>query len=312
MSTRQHWVVGLVFLCLVMVPTCIAAAPGAVDAGSGSSSDVYRLRVAVMQDLRQTVAELSRRGFDLTFVSQKYGVVELIGGRHEIALLSAMGFTPEIVEQAPAAPAQDRALQDYLDPAEIEARLAQYEQDHPAIARRVAYATDHEGRTAWAMKISDNVAQDEDEPALLFAAQHHAREVMTAEVAMDIIDQLLTDYGVDPEITRWVDSYEIWVMPTHNPDGAAYVFSSNSMWRKNRRRQRRRQLRGGPEPELSLRLELLRRLLRDPQRGRLSRSIGRLGADHGGPDGHCSPAPAGLLRHLPHLRAVRAAPLRVR
>jgi hypothetical protein len=32
------------------------------------------------------------------------------------------------------------------------------------------------------MKISDNVNAEEDEPAIFFVGQHHAREVMTAEI----------------------------------------------------------------------------------------------------------------------------------
>ena len=33
----------------------------------------------------------------------------------------------------------------------------------------------------------------------------------------------------------WVDGREIWVIPSHNPDGTNTVFTSNNLWRKNRR-----------------------------------------------------------------------------
>lgn len=190
-----------------------------------------RLRVRAEQDLRTLVSALVSHGLDVTYADPKQGVVELVGGSEEISLLRTLGLEPEVLE----GPLGPEALADYLSPAEIEARLAQYEASYPAIAKRFPYAVDHEGRTAWALKISDNVTVEEDEPAVLYVAQHHAREVMTPEVAIDTIDQLLTLYGTDPVVTRWVDEAEIFVLPTHNPDGADYVFTTDYNWRKNRR-----------------------------------------------------------------------------
>jgi hypothetical protein len=195
------------------------------------ASPTIRLRIRFQQDPRQLLDELKLRGLDVTYVNAKRGTLDVMGGEAEIALLRTLGFDPEPVD-APLAP---EALSDYLSPTEIENRLAQYESAYPSLAKRVGYATDHLGRTAWALKISDHVTVEEDEPVVLYVAQHHAREVMTPEVAIDTIDQLLTGYGTDPAITRWIDEAEIWVIPSHNPDGADYMFTTDYNWRKNRR-----------------------------------------------------------------------------
>ncbi len=195
------------------------------------ASPTVRLRIRFEQEPRQLLDELKLRGLDVTYVNAKRGTLDVMGGEAEVALLRTLGFDPQPAD-GPLAP---EALSDYLSPSEIEARLAQFESAYPSLAKRVAYATDHEGRTAWAMKISDNVTVEEDEPAVLYVAQHHAREVMTPEVAIDTIDQLLSQYGTDPTIARWVDGSEIWVLPSHNPDGASYVFTNEPNWRKNRR-----------------------------------------------------------------------------
>lgn len=194
-----------------------------------AEAPLQRLRIATPEP-GAVARQLRAQGYDVTNVDSHFGAVELLGDAAAIERLRGLGLDPQ-----PLAPASPSALADYLSPAEIEARLAQYEAAYPGLARRIAYAIDREGRTAWALKISDNVAQEEDEPAVMFVAQTHAREVMTPEVAMDTIDQLLTRYGSDPEITHWVDGAEIFVVPSHNPDGANYVFTANADWRKNRR-----------------------------------------------------------------------------
>jgi hypothetical protein len=64
---------------------------------------------------------------------------------------------------------------------------------------------------------------------------HHAREVMGPEIALDIIETLLTKYGKDSKVTHWVDSTEIWVLPMFNVDGNHIVWTDDNMWRKNAR-----------------------------------------------------------------------------
>jgi len=48
-------------------------------------------------------------------------------------------------------------------------------------------------------------------------------------------EQLFAGYGIDPAITAVVDEHEIWVVPVWNPDGYDYVFSTDNLWRRNRR-----------------------------------------------------------------------------
>ncbi|MBD3161260.1 MAG: hypothetical protein GF346_03595, partial [Candidatus Eisenbacteria bacterium] len=88
----------------------------------------------------------------------------------------------------------------------------------------------------WALKISDNAATDEAEPAILYTGVHHAREPVTVEICLGIAEVLLTEYGTDPVVTAWVDSHETWIVPLVNPDGHWCVTDVNwTDWRKNMR-----------------------------------------------------------------------------
>ncbi len=214
---------------------CSESAPtgdlAAVRAGLDAPRSLVRLYGENPLKLR---ALAEAQGLDVTGSSVKQGFVEVVARPDELAAFQrahAARITRTKVEPARGS----KALSDYHDPAEVEAYLAQVEADHPAIAqRRLLTDALPEGHPIWALKISDQVAQDEDEPTFLMDGGIHAREVMPVEVMVDAIDQLTTGYGSDPQITRWVDGLEIWIVPTINPDGAAYMHASDDWWRKNR------------------------------------------------------------------------------
>ena len=87
-------------------------------------------------------------------------------------------------------------------------------------------------------KVSDNVAEDEDEPEVLVDALHHAREHLTTEQALALLRWLTDDYGSDETVTRLVDSREICIIFALNPDGMRYDLTGDPYraWRKNRQR----------------------------------------------------------------------------
>jgi hypothetical protein len=86
----------------------------------------------------------------------------------------------------------------------------------------------------WAIKLSDNVNVDEDEPAVYYFGAHHAREPISTEVAFYVLNYLVDNYGTDPEVTENVNNTEIWFVPIVNPDGHEVVLDQiNTDWRKN-------------------------------------------------------------------------------
>jgi hypothetical protein len=96
--------------------------------------------------------------------------------------------------------------------------------------------TSHEGRHFWAVKISDNpLINETEEPDILYVGLHHAREWMTTEMMMWLMEHLLTDYGTNDTITQIVDTRELWLFPVMNPDGFVYSETDQRSWRKNRR-----------------------------------------------------------------------------
>lgn len=124
---------------------------------------------------------------------------------------------------------------EYKNPDEIESFLREIHSQYPSITEISTIGRTLEGRNILAIKISDNVREDEIEPVLLVNAMHHAREVMTPEITTDMIEYLTSQYGKNPEVTKWVNGTEIWVIPMFNLDGNNKMWTEDSMWRKNTR-----------------------------------------------------------------------------
>jgi len=85
-------------------------------------------------------------------------------------------------------------------------------------------------RDIWAMHITGKSSGTK--PAVLFMGNHHAREVVTVELPMLLINHLLENYGKDKEVTDLVDNRDIWIIPMVNPDGHIKVEQGRD-WRKN-------------------------------------------------------------------------------
>jgi hypothetical protein len=123
----------------------------------------------------------------------------------------------------------------------IRGMMYDVESAHPEIAKVYDIGDSWEttqglaDRDILAIKISDNVLIDEDEPEALIVALHHAREWVTSELITEAILNITSSYGADPRVSWLVDNRELWIVPVVNPDGLDYSMTVDSMWRKNRR-----------------------------------------------------------------------------
>jgi carboxypeptidase T len=120
--------------------------------------------------------------------------------------------------------------------AEVAADVAATAAAHPDIASAFSIGKSYKGRELWAVKISDNVAVDENEPEVLYDGGTHADEHMGVEMTLKIMHWLVNGYGTDGRITNIVNGREIWIVFLVNPDGAEYDILGARFhhWRKNR------------------------------------------------------------------------------
>jgi len=85
--------------------------------------------------------------------------------------------------------------------------------------------------TVQALRIG--AVRDGSKVGVLAYSQEHAREWATPLVTMEFAERLLANYRTDPATRELLNSVEVFVIPTVNPDGANYSFNDFNFQRKN-------------------------------------------------------------------------------
>lgn len=91
--------------------------------------------------------------------------------------------------------------------------------DYPDICQLDTIGFSIENRPILAVKISDNVSEEEAEPEVFYTSTMHGDETTGFVLHLRLIDYLLSNYDNDTEATTLVDEMEIWINPNSNPDG---------------------------------------------------------------------------------------------
>ena len=156
-----------------------------------------------------------------------------------LALTLAAALVVPAVAPAPVAAAEPdfpTSMSGYHNWPELVGEIQQTAVDFPDIVSVFSIGQSYQGRDIWVAKISDNVGTDEAEPEVLIDALHHAREHMTTEQALAVLQWLTRDYATDATVQRLVDSRETFIIFALNPDGLSYDLTGSPFraWRKKR------------------------------------------------------------------------------
>ncbi|MCF8364943.1 MAG: PKD domain-containing protein [Bacteroidales bacterium] len=98
----------------------------------------------------------------------------------------------------------------------------------PDLVTKTVYGTSVGGRELSALKISDNVAVDENEPEIGFDGNIHGDEIGGGENMIRFARWLCQQYGDNPQITDLINNREIWIYPLVNPDGRVNLTRYNN------------------------------------------------------------------------------------
>ena len=170
--------------------------PGAVGAGAAQPAArerSWRVEGVTGRTARSAVAAT---GAAVELVQRSALVVTATPA--EVARIRRLGHRVTLLGEARAsAPAEARAFppadSGYHDYAEVAAVAAAY----PSLVRRFSVGRSYQGRALWAAKVSDNVATDEAEPEALFTCGQHAREHLSVEMCLSLLDELTSAHGSD-------------------------------------------------------------------------------------------------------------------
>jgi hypothetical protein len=89
----------------------------------------------------------------------------------------------------------------------------------PSLCRLDTIGLSIRGKLILALKISDNAAEDEEEPDVFYTSTMHGDETGGFVLMLRLADFLLNSYTVDEKVRELVDNLQIWINPLSNPDG---------------------------------------------------------------------------------------------
>ena len=233
----------------------VAAAPAA-----DSGLDAYRVKLQ-----GGALKQLARAGYDVT-EGRSGAAIEIVATAGQAAKLRSQGLDVAVKRDAEGLTARSRAARErradgsydvyrpYWDETYVgtnpdgSKRQTLYQEivalaaSNPKIAEAQTIGRSLRGVPILALKITKNARRTRDgsRPTALYTSNQHAREWITPEMNRRLAHYFIDNYGKQDatgrKVTKLVDTRELWIVVSANPDGYDFTFTpGNRLWRKNLR-----------------------------------------------------------------------------
>lgn len=108
----------------------------------------------------------------------------------------------------------------YHDYEQITNLFTELNSTYPHLARLHSIGKSVQNRDLWILEISENVQERSlGEPMFKYVANMHGDETVGRELMIFLAQYLLKNYGSDSRVTHLVNTTDIFLMPSLNPDG---------------------------------------------------------------------------------------------
>lgn len=189
-------------------------------------------------EARALLGWLNQNGYDVAGFNWQKGQIEVITDDDGVKRLEARGLRG-FTQARMAIGANINAVDpNYLNPDKVENQLKGLNAQFPDLTRLEQIGVSREGRPIWALLVSTTPDRRDgrslEKPSIIFDGMHHAREVMTSEIVMDIGHTLLNAARRrNPTAMGFIERWNIWIVPMLNVDGNNMVWTRDNWWRKN-------------------------------------------------------------------------------
>ena len=234
---------------LAVVAGALAAGPAATAAPPGQGGD--GLEVYVGEVDAQQLQKLADIGVDRTELTTSKPAangkrqVEVVITDRQADKLRSDGVDLKVKkvkgrdasDEAARLAAAGTVFRPYSGAGGLAEELSQTAAAHPGLAKLVTIGTTVQGTPIRAVKVTKDARSltDGARRSVLYMGAQHAREWITPEMVRRLLHHVLDNYGSNAEITKILDTTELWFLPVANPDGYDYTFTGDRLWRKNLR-----------------------------------------------------------------------------
>lgn len=191
---------------------------------------MFWLEIAAKNVTERTA--LASAGYDIVSVESDRVIVLASEEQLQRAIKSEKLLAQYREEMSPFDfPTKDQNFHNY---SEITQKVQALAMNNPKLVTLSSIGKSVEGRDIWSVRVS---ALPEGAPASVFMGGHHAREHVSVEVPLRLMQYLVDEFNKkNPRIVSLLNTYEVHIIPAVNPDGKEYDISGTSYkhWRKNR------------------------------------------------------------------------------
>ena len=114
----------------------------------------------------------------------------------------------------------------FLRYAELTETLRAFVAEYPELLSLESIGKSHQGRDIWLVTATNRATGDAiDKPAFWVDGNIHSTEVAASVANVYFLNQLVTQYGKDPDITRVLNTRAFYICPRINPDGAEWALA---------------------------------------------------------------------------------------
>ncbi len=207
---------------------------------SKTKYQVYVQSQMNFQAIQSYMGWLKQNDYDIAGVKWQQGIIEVITDQQGLDRLTQYRIPFQIYRtHTPGVEEINKLDPRYLNPQKVEEKLKKINAQFPNETRLEQIGTSNQGRAIWALLISKNPKRNDPafltKPTLILDGMHHAREVMTSEIVMDVADTILSMKRVNSPWNQLIESWNVWIVPMLNVDGNNIVWTKDNMWRKNAR-----------------------------------------------------------------------------
>ena len=121
---------------------------------------------------------------------------------------------------SPSTKATEETYSKYYNYVELTNLFHSLAEAYPHIANLSSVGHSIESRELWVMRITKDPDVDvPGKPKFKYVGNMHGDETVSRQVLIYLVEHLLTKYGEDPRVSELVNSTDIYIMPSMNPDG---------------------------------------------------------------------------------------------
>ena len=209
----------------------LSVAPGVASARPPAAGSSIRPFVLYGVYTREQRSQLVAEGYDIGEAAWADHVMLYARGAQARSLaLRGLRVVPAKIDDFPP---QDAKYHNY---AEMVAELHAVAAAYPATVHLFSLGLSFQGRDLIGARVSNDATDNLNEPGVFFVGQHHAREHLTVEVVLSLL-HMFTHGATNPQIASLVNTRQIYIVPSLNPDGAEYDISGGSYHYKRKNMQ---------------------------------------------------------------------------